>query len=279
MKKEKHSVLICIANYGSEQIPYLKKLLKEYNSFKKYKIKAIILATEHVNLNFSNLETEQLVFDKSLGFWLTHKHRKFIFENKGMFDVFIYSENDVLITERNLDTFLKHSENLKNTNYVPGFLRYEIGDGNKYLIDCHPNHAIHSMPYYPILRYLFFFVPAKVLLKLGLHPIIKKIKMKINGKYYFQVQNLHQGCYVLTKSQLRKVLDSGNYFDDKYNYAGVREGAASNVFAVCGVTKVISKDNLDDSLIFHMPNKYAQSHPTYKGSQVLTSEKLSKILS
>ena len=280
MTDKKHTMLVIIANYGSKQVKYLKRIIQEYNNFRKYKVKVILISTEHIKgLKYKNLDIKQEIFDASLGYWLAHRHKKFIAENKDEFDIFVYSENDMLITEENIDVFAKHSKNLSKTNLVPGFLRYETNNGkDKYLIDLHPNHAANRIPFYFATKHIISMLPEKTALALGLHPIIRKSNIQINGKRYFEVQNLHQGSYVLTKSQLKTVLGSGNYFNEKNNYAGVREGAASNVYAKCGITKVIGQDDLENSLIHHLPDKYARMHPTYTKKQAITLEGLKTLL-
>lgn len=280
-KENKSKVLVVIANYGNKQIQYLKRVLQEYNRFKKYKINVILLNTEYVkDLKYSRLGIRQEIFDKSLGYWLAHKHKKFIFENKDKFDIFIYSENDILITEKNLDVFVTHSKNLENTNYVPGFLRYEAkgNDADKYLIDCHPKHTASRIRLYSVIKNIIGVIPSRILLKIHLHPTIRQFNIMANKKKYFEVQNVHQGSYLLTAKQLQTVLQSGNYFDETHNYAGIREGAASNVYVRCGVVKVLSVDDLQNSLIHHLPDKYAASHPTYAKKQALTLHQLRTML-
>ncbi|MFW9882517.1 MAG: hypothetical protein ACFFG0_56365 [Candidatus Thorarchaeota archaeon] len=273
----KKKILVVISNYGTKQLPYLKGVLQEYNNFKKYKIKIILLTTEYIkNLNYPNLAIKQEIFDKSLGLWLTHKHKKYIFENKNYFDIFIYSENDIPINEDNLDIFRKHSENLKNTNLILGFLRYE--QKNKYLIDCHPRHTASRIRFYSLIKPFLSFLPFSIVKKYKLHPIVRKFNIKINNHNYFEVQNVHQGSYVLAKEHLKKVLDSGNYFNEKINYAGIREGAASNVYIMCGLTKVISIEDLENSLIHHLPDSYIDVHPTYIKEQALTPKQLKDLI-
>src|SRR3989338_8959302 len=185
----------------------------------------------------------------------------------------------MLITEENIDVFAKHSKNLSKTNLVPAFLRYETNNGkDKCLIDLHPNHAANRIPFYFAMKHIISMLPEKAALALGLHPIIRKNNIKVNGKRYFEVKNLHQGSYVLTKSQLKTVLGSGNYFNEKKNYAGIREGAASNVYANCGITKVISQEDLENSLIHHLPEKYVGKHQTYVKKQAITFEGLREFL-
>lgn len=280
MADKKHKMLVVIANYGSKQMKYLKRIMQEYNNFRKYKVKVILISTEHIKgLKYKNLEIKQEIFDASLGYWLAHRHKKFIAENKDKFDIFIYSENDILITEENIDVLAKHSKNLSKTNLVPGFLRYEANNGkDKHLIDLHPNHAANRIPFYFATKYVISMLPEKTALALGLHPIISNPNINIIGERYFEVQNLHQGSYMLTKEQLEKVVRSGNYLNEKKNYAGIREGAASNVYANCGITKVVSFDDLERSLIHHLPEKYIGKHQTYVKKQAITLKGLREFL-
>ncbi len=300
----KQKVLVVITNYGTSQLQYLKRLLEEYNKFKKYQIKVILVNTEYIkNLNYLNLDIKQELFDKSVKLWLTHKHKKFMYENRDKFDIFIYSENDMLITEHHLDLFLKHSENLKETNYVPGFLRYELkkNDNSKYLIDCHPIHAVNQFNFYKIIkkfndntsdnpqtrrlrvysiiRPFINFIPKSIKNKFRFSLIIKQSNIDMNNKKYFQVHNVHQGSYILTKDQFKKVLKSNNYLNEKYNYGeGVIEGAASNVFVICGINKVISKDDFESSLIHHLADKYVNGHIVFITDSAPTSDKFLNLI-
>lgn len=283
-KQKNYRILVVITNYGNNQLECLKKILREYNNFKKYSVKVILVNTEYIkDLNYPNLDIEQKLFDESLKLWLTHKHKKIMYDNRNNYDIFIYSENDMLITEKHLDLFLKHSKNLKNTNYIPGFLRYEIRENKKYLIDCHKIHTVHKSNFYKIIKFLTtkklrFYLYSIVKNFSSFYPIITQNNIKINDKEYFIVQNPHQACYILTRDQLKIILNSGNYFNEKYNYAGIREGAASNVFLICGVNKVISKEDLEDSLIYHLSNIYTKSYPIFIKEQPLTYDKIKNLI-
>lgn len=304
----KQKVLVIITNYGNSQFNCLKRILQEYNKFKKYKLKVILANTEYIkDLNYPNLEIQQELFDPSVKLWLTHKHKKIMYENKDNYDIFIYSENDMLITEKHLDLFLKHSKNLEGTNYIPGFLRYELkkNDSTKYIIDCHPIHAVNQfklytpiktfndklannsktnpqkrrLRVYSIVRPLINFIPQSIKNKLRFSLTIQKANIELNGEKYFQVHNKHQASYILTKEQFKKVLESGNYLNEKYNYGGgVIEGAASNIFVICGLNKVISKKDFEASLIHHVANKYVDDHIVFTTDPAPTTKELLELI-
>ena len=53
------------------------------------------------------------------------------------YELFIYSEDDTLITEKNIDLFMEITQILPN-KYIGGFIRYEISkSGRKYYPDFH----------------------------------------------------------------------------------------------------------------------------------------------
>ena len=158
-----------------------------------------------------------------------------------MFDYYIYCEDDVLITKENFETFVNVQKNLPPP-YVCGFLRYELKDGDdyKYLIDCHPAHSCHR----------------------GGGKKIIKDNYTINGKSYFEPYNIHQGSHILANYVLEAVsLGKNSYFKKESHYAGVLEGAASDVYLDCGLIKVIPRDDVSKLLTHHLPNKYVKMLP------------------
>lgn len=50
-------------------------------------------------------------------------------------DFFVYLEDDIALTNDNISYFIRQSKTLRKHNLIPGFLRYEIKDGEKRLVD------------------------------------------------------------------------------------------------------------------------------------------------
>ena len=69
----------------------------------------------------------------------------------------------------------------------------------------------------------------------------------------------HTGFYILTQAQLKRAIKSGGYLREPYmGRYGMLETAATDPFTSCGFKKVLCISHLDDFLVHHMPNKYAE---------------------
>ena len=236
-----NKILLAIPHYGSTNRKYLLNCLREYNSFRDCQIVVHIYSTEEFNVSeFSNLTVYFSEFDSSIGQMLVHQHKPWFFELKDQFDYFIYCEDDVFITEWNFQTYIKEQKNLP-TPFACGFLRYEHKPNKayKFLFDQHPVHSIHRRG----------------------KEVIKNNYI-INQNSYFEVYNIHQGCYILTKDLLDIAIKSGKYLDRQDYYAGhPLEGAASDVYYKCNITKVIPRLNISNLVVHHLPNKYVNMLP------------------
>ena len=69
----------------------------------------------------------QFLFKPEIRHGLAFVHRQHMMEQADNYDLFIYSENDVLIREENLEAYLRVTERLP-PEYLSGFLRYETRD-------------------------------------------------------------------------------------------------------------------------------------------------------
>jgi hypothetical protein len=240
---KENKILLTIAHYGSTNRNYFLECLKEYNSYNGCRITVHLLLTEDIDCSaFSNLNIVKHIYPLSIEHDLVHEYKPIFSYEAGNFDYYIYCEDDVMITKENFDVFVSVQENLI-LPYVCGFLRYELkeNDNYKYLIDNHPVHSCHR----------------------GGNTIIKE-NYTINGEPYFEVYNIHQGCHILTKATLEYLKTNSNkYFDKISNYAGVREGAASDVYFNCGLIKVIPRNRVSELVVHHMANKYVQMHPEF----------------
>lgn len=155
-------------------------------------------------------------------------HKKLFAENVDKYDVFIYSEDDVLIREKNIRAFLRASESVGN-NFLPGFIRYEAHpNGKKYYLDIHG-------PYH--------WVPESV---------------EKSGDYIFaKLSNDHSACYILTRSQLRSAITSGGFLvpphSGRYDLICT---AGTDPYTQCGFTRVICLSHLQEFELHHLPNAY-----------------------
>lgn len=132
------SLLICIAYYHSpERLKYLLKLLDE---FEKWDCEVEVIIDTNVNfklpLRLECFMPTIIVIHENLEhpFHLTGMHRKHIADNISEFDVFMYTEDDMLLPYEN---YLNYLENFKilYPKYVPSFIRIEEKNGEKYVSD------------------------------------------------------------------------------------------------------------------------------------------------
>jgi 2-polyprenyl-3-methyl-5-hydroxy-6-metoxy-1,4-benzoquinol methylase len=144
------------------------------------------------------------------------------------YDLFIYSEDDTLVTLSNVRAFLRVTA-LQNDNEVAGFLRFEEDTtGNRFLPDVHASY----------------------------HWDARSVRSR-SGHVFAFFSNEHAAAYILTQAQLRRAIESGGFM------VGPHQGrydllcsAATDPYTRCGMTKLICISHLDEFLIHHLPNKY-----------------------
>jgi hypothetical protein len=229
------NIKVCIANYGTHQLWCLEKMLEEFSKFKKYNLCITEYTTERPN-------RPHHWFSTSVGMDLPFKCRKHMADEIDNFDLFLYNENDHLITEDNVDALLEHTATLKMPQ-CSGFYRYEINpEGKEILLD--PN------------------------------PLWGKVINK-NYENNFSLNNNHQGCYLLTREQLKFCINSGEYLVNPHGGPyGYLEQGATDPYNRCGLEKVFPKDLklLKRLGILHMPVKYCLKKAWIKSG--ITYEKL-----
>ena len=218
-------LLVAIASYGTAGDRYLAQVIEEYRSM-PFDVHIVVL---------SNIEkTVPSGVELKVGLpirnpWsLPFAHKKVLAEHVNDYDLFIYSEEDILITQRNIDAFVEVSKVLPETE-IPGFLLYE--NGSKGVRNC-VNLYGH-----------FHWDPASVCQR---------------GPYTFAfLTNEHSGCYLLTREQLQHAIDTGRYlvppYRGKYDLACT---ASTDPYTVCGFRKLMCISRLDDFLVHHLPDKY-----------------------
>lgn len=212
-------IKVCIANYGTHQLWCLDRMLAEFASYKKYTVDITEYTTERPN-------RKHKWYSPSVGMDLPYKCRADMATHLYDFDLFLYNENDHLITEDNIDALLEHTYTLQIPQ-CSGFYRYEINPQGKHIL-------LDPCPAYG---------------------------KQVNKRYEhnFSLHNNHQGCYLLTRDQLKFCINSGEYMHGtgRGPYGSLEQGA-TDPYNRCGLEKVFPKDmNLFKRLgILHMPVKY-----------------------
>lgn len=236
----KTKFMLCIAHYGMANRQHIIKCLNEYDKFEKYDIDCHLDLTDPIDLpEFKRIKIYTHFYKKDIGMSLTMEHRKKMASKLNDYDIFLYAEDDIFITEKNIDSWIDIQNTLPK-GFVCGFLRYEQkeGDSYKFLFDTHPTHSSHR-----------YGRETNTIFKEG---------FIINGEKYLELYNIHQGCYILTREMLTTVIDSGKYLEDENHYVGILEGAASNVFYKCGLIRILPAKKIENLLVHHSCNKYVK---------------------
>jgi 2-polyprenyl-3-methyl-5-hydroxy-6-metoxy-1,4-benzoquinol methylase len=224
--KANMKILVAIASWGTKNDPYLARLIQEYGSM-PFDVDVVVL---------SNLPkavgpgAELFLVDlKGTNPWaFPFAHKKIFAEHLNDYDLFIYSEDDTLITESNIRAYLKACAILEG-NEIPGFFRVERGtDGQINYPEVHGPFHWDSQS-------------------------VRRRKDQVFASF----TNEHSACYVLTRGQLERAIASGGFLvkphSEKYDLIC---SAATDPYTQCGFQKVIGISPLDDFLVHHLPNTY-----------------------
>lgn len=218
-------ILVAIACYGTKNLKYLEILLSEYRRM-AFQIDIVVLSNEPRDLG---PKVEVLVGLPVRNPWsLPFAHKPLFAARRKDYDLFIYTEDDVLITEQNIRAFLQTTEVLPPA-YLAGFMRYEVAPGGK--------------KYYSTMHGHYHWEPDSV--------------MRLKPFTFARYTNDHSGCFMLTRQQLAKALASGGFMlgfrKGRYGYP---ETAATDIYTQCGFKKVICISHLEDFCLPHLPNLY-----------------------
>jgi 2-polyprenyl-3-methyl-5-hydroxy-6-metoxy-1,4-benzoquinol methylase len=218
-------ILVCIANYGVKNDVYLKAVLNEYRRM-PFEVKIVVVSDRPRQLG-ADVEVQVGLPSKN-PYSLPFAHKKVFADRVDEYDLFIYSEDDMLVTETNINTFLKLTGCLPE-NAIFGFLRYEVDAyGKRYFPDAHRRF----------------------------HWVLNSVE-RHGGEIFARYKNDHSAVYMLTKNQLRTAIDSGGFLVSPHegDY-DMRESAATDPYTQCGFRRLLCISHLSDILIHHMPNVY-----------------------
>jgi trans-aconitate methyltransferase len=218
-------VLVAIASYGTSNDQYLNRIIQEYRSM-RYDVHIVVLSNIHKPVPEG---VELRVGLPAKDPWsLPFAHKAIFADRIDSYDVFIYSEDDVLITERNVQAFLEAYEVLP-AQEIAGFLRFETG----------PKGEIS----YPEVHHRYHWEPRSVCTR--------------GDNLFAYFTNEHAACYVLTREQLRRAIASGGFLLEPHSGRyDMLCAAATDPYTRCGLKKMIGISRLSDFLVHHLPNKY-----------------------
>jgi len=233
-------VLVALASYGSKNDSYLSRAVEEYRSL-PYETDIVVLSNIPKDLG-SGVDVLVGLPDKNP--WsLPFVHKRLFAESRDEYDLFIYAEDDILITARNIEAFLAASRALPE-DVIPGFVHAETDDqGNLYF------DPVHSH---------FHWDPSSI---------------RSLGDYTFAFYtNEHSACYLLTREQLKRAISSEKFL------VGPHEGrydmlctAATDPYTQCGFKKMICISHLEAFSVHHLPNNKHGARP-YRASLVFRTQ-------
>jgi hypothetical protein len=224
-------ILTFIPSYGTNNSNYLKLILEELNSIDTHNIDIILYTTEDYDFITDNVDVRK--YNKDIKIGLTHEYKLDLLNSIDNYDIFLYLEDDILFTHKNLITFENENKYLPD-DYVIGLLRYEEYNGKKYLNEMCKNSDQHSSI-----------------------PIVGQT----DDRYYFSIENVHQGSFILERRNIKQLIDNDNFI---INFGESLEAAASNFYKgkwpgnSNGLNKIYPFDSIDDLMVHHLPNKHCK---------------------
>lgn len=218
-------ILVAIANYGTGSRKYIDQVLDTYRAM-SHDIHLVV----HSNIpKDMGEDVEVIVGMPSKDSWsLPFAHKQFFAERIDDYDLFIYTEDDILTSEHAVNAFIDATKHL-DEDEIAGYMR----------IERRPDGTVS----YDMAHSFYRWDPRTV--------------VERNGDLYAWFSNEHAAAYVLTREQLQRSIDSGGYLVRPYKHRyNMPETAATDPYHCCGMTKLINVSKIEDFLIHHLPNKY-----------------------
>jgi 2-polyprenyl-3-methyl-5-hydroxy-6-metoxy-1,4-benzoquinol methylase len=222
-------LLVAIASFGVKNLEYLKGMIRRYKGL-PMAVDIVVLSEAPKNLG-GNVEV--VIGLPSQNPWsLPFAHKPIFAKRLEDYDLFAYTEDDMEVTEQNIEAFLRVSAALEPEE-IAGYLRYEVGTGDTLVLT-----DVHGV---------YHWRPESVKRR-GEHTVA-------------EFTNEHAAFYLLTRAQLRKAIASGGFLCEPYE--GRHDmlcAAATDPYTNCGFRKVICISELRNFLIRHMSNLYVNRH-------------------
>lgn len=254
------SLLVVLVNYGYEQLNFLTIVVDELKSFEKYNVTVIV----HSNIKIFNEQIDEVKLFKLDDYQLLPLTcRQTLWDNRNIFDLFIYGENDHLFKEYHLDLHLKYSKILPN-NRISGLIQYEFNKTGNY----YPGYHLDFDWDYDSVE---------------VH----------SGKIFAHFTNVHQASFILSKTQILKVGEKFNFVNlvdetpsklkriinrvkknlnievSRENLYSVKCKVNTDIYLFGGMKKMICISEFEQNLIHHLPNLYINGE---KGRNKLRSD-------
>jgi len=223
-------ILVALASYGTKNQEYLMQVIREYRSMP---YSAHIEVLSNIPRELGPEVNVRVGLPDQNPWSLPFAHKAFFEKCLEDYDLFIYSEDDILISQRNIDAFLRLTAILP-PDLIAGFFHAE-------------RDRYGGVFYDPLLTH-FHWDPSSV---------------RSLGDYTLAFfTNEHSACFMLTQDQLRKAIRSGGFLvpphEGKYDLLCT---AATDPYTQCGFKKMVCISHLEDFTVLHLPNNKHAVHP------------------
>ncbi len=165
-------------------------------------------------------------------FLLTWKCRDLLYQQRNNYDIFMYIEDDILVSWNSIKYWLKYKNKLVENNYNLGFLRIEVKDNEEYILDLEKNK------------------------------LSKKIEIE-NENYYINDINPYCAFWIYDQKEFNRFVNSILYNPNNIKDYGIREKSAIGLHGLPNYwykETLIPVDNNNDLIeyckIYHLDNNY-----------------------
>ncbi len=155
MKKISVHIPLYLSKKKKDQIKIFKKVCNNFLNLSK-KTELFIHTNKKIKNKNKRIKFIIHKFGSDHPFKLTWYCRKLMEIQKNNYDIFIYSEEDILFTKNNLNYWNKYKDKCINKNYNLGFLRVEVNKKNKKL---YSSDQIVKSKYFVNLNAKKYFIP------------------------------------------------------------------------------------------------------------------------
>ncbi len=222
-------VLAGIINHGTKNDVHLASVLDGWRQVRcRYDVDIVVLTNRP---KFLGDDVEVRVESPEAGpLFLPLMPRRLFAERRGLYDVYVASEDDTPVTAQNIDAFV-HASAACDVDIVPGFLRFE-------------HWPPHGEMFIDTLHRYFSWDP---------------FSTRQCGEWMFaEATNLASAVYMLSQDHLERAIASGRFEEihRPTRLYDTLEAASTHVFEHCGLRKVVSINRIDDFLIHHLANRF-----------------------
>jgi hypothetical protein len=229
--------------YLENRIIYINNIIDETNKYEY--ITDIYIHTNNKNLNENSFNKYTngciIIICHDLSninpFYLTWKCRDILKQQKDVYDIFMYIEDDILVPCKAIKYWINYNNKLIENNYNLGFLRIEVENNTEYITDLYGEQLDTT------------------------------IKLD-NNLYCVNNKNPYCAFWIYNKNEFNNFINSKYY--DINNILGyeTREQSAIGLHGYLTnwykntLIPIINNKLIEDCKIYHMPNNYVNNKNT-----------------